>query len=62
MKASEGCFEAWYNAKFDYDKADDDIKELFKEAFEAGMVSGAVYAQAFLDDMINDYKGFQNEN
>ena len=61
MKASEGCFETWYNANYDHTKADDDIKQLFREAFEAGMVSAAVYTQAFIDDLIDDYEGFQDE-
>lgn len=61
MKAAKDVFELWYNANYDHKPEQDDIKEMFKEAFEAGMVSGLAFMQNHADKLINDYKGFQDE-
>jgi len=65
MESAKEVFEKWYNATYDSDKGDEDIKEMFREAFEAGMVSGIAFIQEGINNYANvlteDYKGFQDE-
>jgi len=61
MKAAKDIFETWYEANYDHKPGEDDIKELFREAFEAGMVSGLAFIQTHADKLMDDYKGFQDE-
>ena len=65
MNAAKDVFEIWYTANYDEQEGEDDIKALFKEAFEAGMVSGFVFLQTQFIDLVNvvidDYEGFVNE-
>jgi len=65
MKVANEVFENWYNSIYDHKPGEDDIKELFREAFEAGMVSGITFMQARMikdaEYLIEDYKGFQDE-
>ena len=66
MNAAKDVFKTWYTANYDEQEGEDDIKALFKEAFEAGMVSGIVFVQSnflnLVENLIDDYEGFQNEN
>lgn len=66
MEAAKDVFETWYSANYDEKAGEEDIKQLFKEAFEAGMVSGIVFLQTqflnVVDVIIDDYEGFQDEN
>ena len=62
MKAAKDIFETWYEANYDHKPGEDDIKELFREAFEAGMVSGLAFMQTHADKLMDDYKGFQDAN
>ena len=65
MKAANEVFETWYSANFVEEKGDDDIKALFREAFEAGMVSGIYFVETnlttFAEKLTADYEGFHNE-
>ena len=61
MEAAKNVFETWYNANYDHKSDQNDIKEMFKEAFEAGMVSGFAFMQTHADKLMDDYKGFQDE-
>ena len=45
MKAANDVFENWYSSNFTHEKGDEDIKALFREAFEAGMVSGIYFIE-----------------
>jgi len=66
MKAAKDVFETWYAANYDEKAGEEDIKQFFKEAFEAGMVSGIVFLQTQFLNVVNviidDYEGFQDEN
>ena len=62
MKAVKDVFENWYSSNFTHEKGDEDIKALFREAFEAGMVSGLAFMQTHADKLMDDYKGFQDAN
>jgi hypothetical protein len=70
MRVANDVFETWYSSNFDEKEDEKDIKALFKEAFEAGMVSGfyfmethlAGYVNAYVEDITKDYRGFQYEN
>ena len=65
MKAANEVFENWYSANFTHEKGDENIKALFREAFEAGMVSGIYFIETntstFAEKLTADYKGFDNE-
>jgi hypothetical protein len=65
MKAANEVFETWYSANFVEEKGDDDIKALFREAFEAGMVSGIYFVETnlttFAEKLTADYEGFHDE-
>ena len=65
MRAAASVFETWYSANFVHEKGDEDIKKFFREAFEAGMVSGLAFIQQSVQDdvelLMQDYKGFQDE-
>lgn len=65
MKAANEVFETWYSANFVEEKGDDDIKALFREAFEAGMVSGIYFVETnlttFAEKLTADYEGFDYE-
>jgi hypothetical protein len=64
MESAKDVFENWYNAIYENEKGDEDIKEMFREAFEAGMVSGIAFIQEGINNYANvltkDYKGFQD--
>jgi len=65
MKAANEVFETWYFSNFVEEKGDDDIKALFREAFEAGMVSGIYFVETnlttFAEKLTADYEGFHDE-
>jgi hypothetical protein len=67
MRVAKDVFETWYSSNFDEKAGEEDIKALFKEAFEAGMVSGfyfmethlAGHVNAYVEEITADYGGFQ---
>jgi hypothetical protein len=65
MKAANEVFENWYSSNFTYQKGHEDIKAMFREAFEAGMVSGIYFIETntstFAEKLTADYKGFDDE-
>ena len=63
MKYADEMFKTWVESS--YDNLEEDIVEILKEAFDAGMAAGVVFvkqsAELAADSFLDDYQGFEKQ-